>query len=101
VGAWNGRSGHLGPATFTQVNLRSKQLKQLTADRFVRTVLVTAYGFCGLTYTQRDVVLLGSCPKLFAHRPVRLSAGKAPHFANLGGPSSAPKTSTKDDKGEP
>jgi hypothetical protein len=44
---------------------------------------------------------MGSCPKLFAHRLVRLSAAKAPHFADLGGPSSAPKTSIKDDKGEP
>jgi hypothetical protein len=43
---------------------------------------------------------LGSCPKLFAHRLVRLSAGKVPHFANLGGPSSAAKTSIQDDKGE-
>jgi hypothetical protein len=42
---------------------------------------------------------LGSCPKVFAHRLVRRSTGKVPHFTNLGGPSSAPKTSNENDKG--
>jgi hypothetical protein len=46
------------------------------------------------------VFLLGSRPKLASRFLVRLSAGEVPHFRNLGGPSSAPKTSIEDDKGE-
>jgi hypothetical protein len=35
-----------------------------------------------------------------SHFLVGVYAGEVPHFANLGGPSSAPKTSIEDDKGE-
>ena len=99
MGPRDGRSGYLGSAAFTQIDFRSKQLAQLIADPF-GAVLVTAKGFCGLRYGQRVVFLLGSCPKLASRFLVRLSAGEVPHFRDLGGPSSAPKTSVRDDKGE-
>lgn len=43
---------------------------------------------------------MGSGPELVSRRLVRFTADSAPHFANLGGPSSAPKTLINDDKGE-
>ncbi len=90
---------HLGFVAGTQVIVGSATAALIYPHNSLQTTHDTSQPVPGVELGQRDVFLLGSCPKLASHRLVRLSAGKVPHFANLGGPSSASKTSAKDDKG--
>src|SRR6185437_13621582 len=78
LGVGHRRSRHLGFAAGPQVIVGSATAALIYPHNSLQTTHDTSQPVTGVELGQRDVFLLGSCPRLASHSLVRLSAGKCP-----------------------